>query len=123
MYREEALEILGFENQSSPSISEIKKAYYSRAKEIHPDKHIGIEASERARFEKLFHDIANAYQFLLKPLAEQLSDNKFVCTLDPFKLYEESVGENYDADQITEFNTFHSNRLINPTLFRHDEAR
>ncbi|QDQ40857.1 hypothetical protein E3226_010825 [Legionella geestiana] len=104
MNREEALETLGFERQSSPGISEIKNAYRSKAKEFHPDKHSEVDASEKARFERLFYNIANAYQFLLRPLSEQLPDT-FVRLFNPYKLYEESMGEHYDPAEASDSKT------------------
>ena len=60
MTQEEALQILGFEKNSTPTIEDIRKAYRQLALKLHPDKNL----SEKQQAEEKFKNLSNAYDLL-----------------------------------------------------------
>lgn len=49
-------------NERNPGV--IKKAYWVRAKEVHPDKHPG----EEDKYTKIFQNLYNAYEFIMSSI-------------------------------------------------------
>ncbi len=50
----------------SSSLDEVKRAFRTLARSLHPDLHPGVEASERHRLEARFSEIAAAYRAIIK---------------------------------------------------------
>lgn len=64
MNRNNALKILGLNNERENTEEEIKKAYRKKALAHHPDKHSRAEESDRNENENLFKEVNKAFEFL-----------------------------------------------------------
>ena len=68
-------EILGFVDfERIPKLKEAKKAYFERAKEFHPDKHMDEDETTKKAFEEEFKTLLSAYKnvsrFIIKNIKE-----------------------------------------------------
>ena len=59
----EYLKILGVENTKKlPKVKEIKKIYYKKSKELHPDKHAKEDESTKKQYEEKYKEFLTAYR-------------------------------------------------------------
>lgn len=65
--RRQYLQELGFSADSSPTDSEIKKAYRTLALKYHPDRTAELPEQERTQATEKFKAVADAYEALLNP--------------------------------------------------------
>ena len=57
------LRILGLQSiPKLPKLKEVKKAYFQKSKELHPDKHMSDEEDIIKEFEEKFKVLLNAYR-------------------------------------------------------------
>ena len=63
----EFFQVLGLTvSEHLPKLKEVKKAYYDRSKEIHPDKHMNEEEEEKKLFQEKFKRLHTAYTTISK---------------------------------------------------------
>ena len=59
------LQILGFENLLQlPKLKEVKKAYFQKSKELHPDKHMSDNETTKKEYEEKFKVLLSAYRIV-----------------------------------------------------------
>lgn len=71
-------EILGLDYSSNPSQDEIKKAYYSAAREYHPDLHFSLPKDMKKKLIEIFIYITNAYLTLMDSDNRKNYDRQFL---------------------------------------------
>ena len=71
----EFMKVLGFDNvRHIPKLKEVKKSYYDRSKEIHPDKHMNENESVKKSFEEQFKKLHTAYTTISRFIIENATN-------------------------------------------------
>ena len=70
------LKILGLQETGKlPKLKEVKKSYYERSKELHPDKHSKKDEKTKKYFEEKFKELLTAYRSVSVYIIENKVDN------------------------------------------------
>lgn len=70
------------EIDKSATKAEIKKAFYAKAKEFHPDRHFGMHEEMQEKINEIFLYISNAYNTLMDEKMRSRYDNQDVTAVD-----------------------------------------
>ena len=86
MNYDSACVILGLDSNAEYTIENLKKAYRQNALAYHPDKNPGSDTTA------MFHNVQNAYEFLLVEFGYLDSDDDFeLSTEEPLNSFQDSI--------------------------------
>lgn len=74
LLRKTHYDILGIDINASQS--DIKKAYFAKSKEYHPDRHVTNKDADKKKSEKMFLNVQKAYELLSDPDLKEEYDKK-----------------------------------------------